>query len=282
MAKNSKEAYGATGESKVLMLDPEKVKIVTDKKHPLYDERVNLPVSEALVKNIMVHGVLEPVIIRKNPENGDVEIVAGRQRTKACREANKRLDKEGSEKIMLPATVRRGDEVSLVGVMASENEIREGDSPLVRAEKMQRLLNMGKTEDEVGVYFGCGKATVKNSLAVLECTAPVRKAVDDGQINVTAAYGLAKLEPEEQKKTLEKMIAAGASANGKRGKSRAQKAAKAEATGKTIMVSKKEIVEYRADLMKNCNDHDFKTNALLMLDFVLGKRGRPKFPKAED
>src|SRR5271170_1884198 len=219
MAKNSAEAYGAAGKTNLLLLDPESVKLVTDKKHPLYDERVNLPISESLVKNIMVHGVLEPIIIRKNPENGDGEVVAGRQRTKATREANKRLDKEGREKIMLPATVRRGEEAGLVGIMASENAIREGDSPTDRAEKMQRLLNMGKTEDEVGVYFGVTKATVKNSLTVLECSAPVRKAVDDGQINVTAAYTLGKLEPEKQKAALEKMIAAGAGAKGKRGKS---------------------------------------------------------------
>lgn len=278
MGKNSTDVYGAAGKTNVLLLEPEKLKLITDEDHPLYDERVHLPVDDSLVKNIMVNGVIEPIVIRKNTENGDIEVVVGRQRTKATIEANKRLDKAGLEKILIPATVRRGEDAALAGVMVSENEIRKGDSPIIRAKKMNRLIAMGKSEEEIGVFFGVSKATVKNTVGVLDCCAAVRKAVDDGEINVTAAYGLAKLDAEEQKATLEKMLAAGAGTKGKHAKTRAQKTA----AGKTVAASKNEIIKYRADVMKNCNDHDFKVNALQILDFVLGKRGAPKFPKAEE
>ena len=60
MAKNSIDAYGASGKTNVLMFEPENLHIVTDKAHPLYDERVNLPFDEGMVLNIKELGVLEP------------------------------------------------------------------------------------------------------------------------------------------------------------------------------------------------------------------------------
>ena len=68
MAKNSIDAYGASGKTNVLMFEPEKLHLVTDKTHPLYDERIHLPISEAMVLNIMDQGVLEPIIVWKDPD----------------------------------------------------------------------------------------------------------------------------------------------------------------------------------------------------------------------
>nr|VUD31419.1 Uncharacterised protein [Raoultella sp. NCTC 9187] len=52
MAKNSKDAYGANGKTNVLKFEPEKLHLVTDKAHPLYDERVHLPIDKGMVLNI--------------------------------------------------------------------------------------------------------------------------------------------------------------------------------------------------------------------------------------
>jgi ParB family transcriptional regulator, chromosome partitioning protein len=277
MAKNSTEAYGARGKTNLLMFDPEDVVLVTDEKHPLYDERVHDPLDEAFVLNIMFHGVLEPIIVSKDRESDKVLVVVGRQRTKACREANKRLKLQGLPPILLPGTTRRGDDASLAGVMVSENEIRKDDSPITRSKKMARLLEMGRTEDDLAVIFGCSKSTVKNALAVLDCCAAVRSAVDDGKINVTAAYRLSKLDADDQKKTVDKMIAAGDGVKGKRQKSRAQKEA---ASGKSQGPSKKEIAEYRSDIAQRCADEEYRKAVLPVLDYVLGNRATaPKFSK---
>lgn len=95
MAKNSKEAYGASGKTNVLMFEPENLHLVTDKTHPLYDERIHLPLHEPTVLSIMKLGVLEPIIIWKDPETGRSCVVEGRQRVKNTLEANKRLREEG-------------------------------------------------------------------------------------------------------------------------------------------------------------------------------------------
>lgn len=278
MAKDSKDAYGAAGKTNLLMFEPEKLTLVTDETHPLYDERVHLPIDEKLVKNIMYQGVIEPIVVYKDPEDGKVLVAVGRQRTKATIEANKRLKARGEAPIMIPATVRRGDGVSLASVMVSENEIRQDDSPITRAKKMQRLLEMGRTEEDLAVIFGCEKATVKNTLALLECSAVVRNAVDDGKINVTAAYKLAKLPADEQKATVEKMIKAGDGAKTKHQKSRAQK----EAAGIVKGPSKKELAELRSDIAQRCADEDYRKAVLPILDFVLGTRKTaPRFEKEE-
>ena len=85
MAKNSIDAYGASGKSNVLFFEPENLHLVTDTTHPLYDERVHLPLNEAVILNIMELGVLEPIIVWKDPETGKTCVVAGRQRVRTLR-----------------------------------------------------------------------------------------------------------------------------------------------------------------------------------------------------
>lgn len=237
MSKNSKDAYGAEGKSNVLSFDPDNLVLVTDEASPLYDERVHLPVSEPLVLNIMHHGVLEPVLVTKNPESGETEVVVGRQRVKAAREANKRLSAQGLQTVLVPGIVRRGSPAALAAVMVSENECREDDTAMGRAKKMERLMGFGYAEERLPTVFGCSASTVKNTLALLECSAAVRTAVEKGDITVTHAYKLSKLEPAEQKAKVAELVAAGAGSTGK-AKARKQKAVVAKGPA---MRSKREI-----------------------------------------
>lgn len=119
--KDSRAALGADGKKDVLLFDPENLTLVEDGASVLYDERIKLPTSEALVLNIMTYGVIEPIVVRKNPETGAPEVVAGRQRVKACREANRRLKASGCEVHRIAAIVKRGDPAALMGVMVSES-----------------------------------------------------------------------------------------------------------------------------------------------------------------
>lgn len=214
MAKNSTEAYGAEGKTNVLMFDPEKLSLVVDATSPLYDPRVHLPPDEAMVLNIMHQGVFQPIIVAKNPETGAAEVVAGRQRVKAAREANVRLRAKGCEPILVPGVIRRGGGADLAGVMVGENELRRDDTPLGRAEKMRRLSDLGRTEDMLAVLFGCNAQTVRNTLALLDCCAAVKSAVEAKKINVGHALKLSKLEVSEQREKLGELLEAGAGLNG--------------------------------------------------------------------
>jgi ParB family chromosome partitioning protein len=230
MAKNSVEAYGAAGKSNVLSFDPDALVLVTDKSSPLYNPRVDDPIDPARVKNVKRHGVIEPVIVTKNVETGKTEVVAGRQRVKWARAANAELREEGKPLLMVPAivrTFRKGDPGSLTEIMIAENENRAGDTPIVRAEKMARLVEFGRSPDLIAIVFGCSEQTVKATLSLLECTTAVQNAVEKGEVNVGHALKLAKLPPEEQRGKLNDLKAAGNGASG-HAKARAQRAVVSE------------------------------------------------------
>jgi len=231
MAKNSIEAYGASGKSNVLFFDPDVLSLVTDEAHPLYDSRVHLPLDENMVRNIDYQGVIQPIEVSKNVETGEIEVVGGRQRVKNAREANRRRRERGEDIRLVPAIVRKvgiGQRaLVLSAAMASENAIRQQETPISRAEKMARQLSMGRTEEDVAIIFGCSAATVRASLQLLDCCAAVQKAVDAGQVNVSHAKQLAKLSVDEQREKVKELIAAGSSTKG-HSRARAQRAVMGE------------------------------------------------------
>lgn len=75
--------------------------------------------------NIMDRGVLEPIIVWKDPESGLSCVVDGRQRVRHTLEANKRLSNEGKEPLQVPAVTKRGSAIRMAQAMVSANEIRQ-------------------------------------------------------------------------------------------------------------------------------------------------------------
>lgn len=164
--------------------------------HALWDERIKLPISEPLVKNIMSQGVLEPVLVQKDGDR--VVVIAGRQRVRCAREANKRLGSQGCETLEVPVMVKRGPEDQMLGVMVSENELRQDDVFTARARKLTSLLALGKSEADCAVLFGVSTQTISNWLSLCEVSAPVRAALDAGKLSATAALKIGKLPKGEQ------------------------------------------------------------------------------------
>lgn len=240
MAKNSIDAYGASGKTNVLMFEPENLHLVTDKTHLLYDERINLPIDEGMVMNIKELGVLEPIIVWKDPETGLTCVVVGRQRVKHTLEANKLLLKEGKDPLLVPGVVKRGSANQMAKYMVSENEIRRPDTPLGRAKKMSDALDRGLDEDDIAVLFGCSVQTVRATLSLLDATQAVREAVESGTVTVTQARQLGTLPPEEQRAKVAEIEQATAGTTGHE-KARRQRAVLGET--KSRLKSRKEIIK---------------------------------------
>lgn len=228
MSKTAVEAPRGT----IFKLEPEKLILVTDRDNPLFDERVLLQPSEAMVQNIMWQGVIETVGITK-----DLEVIYGRQRVKAARIANERLKKQGKELIRVKCEVVRGEGKDLFSMCVSENEHREDDSPIAKACKANRMMQLGASTEEVCVAFGVTKQAIRNWLAILELSSVIKKAIDDGEITATAALELGKLPKEEQKAKLDEMKSQG----GRVTTERARRAASSEDSApKQRMRSRKE------------------------------------------
>lgn len=238
MAKNSVDVYGAVGKTNTLFFTPESLMLISDPNHPLYDERIYLPLDEAMVLNIMAQGVLEPIIIWKDPESGATCVVDGRQRVRHAIEANRRLVARGEEPITVPGVVRRGSAVKMAQAMVSANEIRRADTPLGRAKKMAALQERGHDDDDLALVFGCSTATVRATLSLLDSPASVQQAVEAGQITVTHARQLAALPADEQRAKVEELIQAG---TGVRPHERSRKQRAVMANDKPRLRTRKEI-----------------------------------------
>ncbi len=171
--------------------------------HPLWDERAAREVDEAMVCNIMVYGVIEPVTVVRDGDGFNV--VDGRGRVMAAREANKRLKKQGSKELRIPVLMRDGDDSRLFGVMVSANEHRRADDVLVKAQKAGRMLDFDATEEEVANAFGVTVATVRGWKLLLSASPRVQKAITAGAISSTAATALARLPRDKQDEQLSKL-----------------------------------------------------------------------------
>ncbi|PRD14017.1 ParB/RepB/Spo0J family partition protein [Pantoea coffeiphila] len=214
MAKNSTEAYGASGKTNVLNFQPEALHLIDDPAHPLYDERIHLPLSEAMVLNIMEYGVLEPIIVWKDPETGKTCVVDGRQRVRHALEANIRQVKQGKDLLLVPGVAKRGSAVRMSNYMVSANEIRQADTPLGRAKKMAALLDRNHDEEDLALMFGCSVKTVQATLTLLDCTQVVQDAVEAGKVNVTQARLLSVMPPEAQREKVKELAQVGEEATG--------------------------------------------------------------------
>lgn len=161
-------------------------------------------VPESMILNVKKFGILMPVKVRKD---GDYYIaVDGRGRILAAREANKRLAEEGNPLIKVPATLERGNDDHVLGVMISANEHRQDDTPMGRARKLQKLLARGYSEEEAAVTFGVELQTIKTWIPLLDLDDSVQKAIDDGKISAFAATPLAVLPRKEQKAQLAELV----------------------------------------------------------------------------
>jgi ParB family chromosome partitioning protein len=209
--------------------------------HQLWDERVKLPLDEAMVLNIMALGVREPVVVVVQGKGDDrvAAVVDGRQRVRHAREANKRLVKRGEPPLLIPVIAEKGmsdQEQTLLA--ASLNEIRQSDPVMTKAAKAARMKARGSSFSEIALAFGVTEQTVGLWVNINSLTDTVKKAVSDGRIKPTAAGALASLKPEEQKTALAELLAEAAATGEKPTVDKAKDKVKGKkAGGMTLVVS---------------------------------------------
>jgi ParB family transcriptional regulator, chromosome partitioning protein len=275
-SKNSEATYNAEGRTNLLLFDPDKLTLVTDEAHPLYDPRVHDPVDEAMVRSIMFKGVVEPIIAWRDPESGKTCVVDGRGRVKNAKEANKRLRAQGEAVKLVPAIIGRGKPEAVMGIMVVANEGRREPSPLGRAKMAQRLVEAGYTDDQTSALLHCSKTTLKNYLSIFECTSAVQKAIEKGEITPNYAYSLSKLEPKAQREKLDKLVKAAAGETNKRRRGRKMLDAEAGVKGTSSKMRSRRDVEVALEQAKRSAASDADSDRLIgaiaraTLEWVLG------------
>jgi ParB family chromosome partitioning protein len=190
-------------------MDPDALVIIgldteDDETHPLWDARINLPIDESLVRNILVYGIQMPVLIRQ--EAGKAYVIDGRQRVRAAREAASRQSAAGEAPVRVPVRKVQGEDGRVVGIMVSANELRQGDDILVRAQKAARLMDLRGDIDEVAIAFGRTVTAIRNWFSLLEADPVVHTAVREGRVSASAAIELSRMPREMQGEGLEKLL----------------------------------------------------------------------------
>lgn len=177
--------------------------------HPLYDERIKLPLDEGLVLSIMSQGVLKPILVRKNGHF--IDVLAGRQRTRAAREANRRIaekigiaDPDDSEDPLLhrlPLLLKSADGNDAVSMGAAENIHVQSDA-LTLARQAKRMLDRGLAVETVAISMGKSAETVYAWQKLLGLGEKMQAAVERGVLKPSAAVQYADMAIEEQEKLI--------------------------------------------------------------------------------
>lgn len=205
--------------------DDKRLVIVTDPKDPLYDVRGTWAPTEEMILSVGTYGVQETILVRKRDDK--LIVVDGRQRVNSSRKWNTPAyyKKHKGEKITkIPAMVVTVSEDMCVGIQATCN-IHLPESTGSRLEKLEGLINLGRTDDQAAVALGVKPSWIKQAKIALEkCSRSVLSKLRKDDINLSVAVQIAALSQAEQGEKLAEMIKAG----GKVTVERAKKAAKRE------------------------------------------------------
>jgi ParB family chromosome partitioning protein len=173
--------------------------------------RASLPVDESMVINVLKYGIIQPVRCISTGKGETLQrlVIAGRQRVKAARVANERLEKEGSTlRIMVPVMFESGsDEARTFGVRISENEIRRDDSLLIKASNaVDMATRFGCSRAEIADTFGVSQATISQWFKLNTLAKPVKDAVAQGLLTASGALQLAELPLDKQASKLAEIM----------------------------------------------------------------------------
>ena len=138
-----------------------------------------------LAESIRSLGLLQPVVVRPDPEGGYF-LVAGERRWRAARRA-------GLHRI--PAVIRTSDDREWLTAALVENLQRADLNPLEEAAAFQQLLeDFGLTHEEVGRRVGRSRAAITNSIRLLGLPASIQARLASGELSAGHARALAAIE----------------------------------------------------------------------------------------
>lgn len=150
-----------------------------------------------LTDSIKEHGIIQPLIVRKN--GNKYEIVAGERRWRAAKNAKLKT---------VPVIVREYDNAKMAEIALVENIQRHDLNAIEEAEGIKRLMNeFGLNQEQAAKKIGRSRSAVTNILRLLNLPAGVRQAVSRETLTMGQVRPLLSLEDEKQQEMLGEIIA---------------------------------------------------------------------------
>lgn len=136
-----------------------------------------------LAISIRENGVLQPIIVRHNPQdNAQYQILAGERRWRAAQQA---------QLTEIPAIVRKYDDETMMQAAILENLQRENLSPLEEAQSYRTMIDtLHLTQEQVANRLGKARSVVANFLRLLNLPDEVKDLLDAGELSMGQARTL--------------------------------------------------------------------------------------------
>ncbi len=152
---------------------------------------------EELINSIKEYGIIQPLILTRL-DNREYQIVAGERRWRAAKFLEFRT---------VPALVRSIKENEKLAISLLENIQRKDLNPMEKAKGYQRLIEeFDLTQEQVAKKMGKARASIANTLRILNLPEEIQKAIEEEKIGEGHAKALLSAENEEKQKLLLKRI----------------------------------------------------------------------------
>lgn len=166
-------------------------KIVTNAYQPRteFDEAALAELTES----VLVHGVLQPIMVRPRG-GGRYELIAGERRFRAAQQA-------GLTKI--PAVIREMTDEESLTVALIENIQREDLNAMEAARGYRQLLDQfGMTQAELARQIGKSPSTIAYALSLLKLSPEMQESISSGKLSMEHGKVLLSVASSERRLSL--------------------------------------------------------------------------------
>ena len=152
---------------------------------------------EELAESIRIHGVLQPLTVRRL-SSGYYQIIAGERRWRAAKLAGLRE---------VPVVIIEADDRKAMELALIENLQREDLNPMEEAEGFRALMDSyGMTQEQAAQQVGKSRSAVANALRLLSLPASLRAMVEDGRLSAGHARALLPLGEKLQEQAARQVV----------------------------------------------------------------------------
>ena len=155
-----------------------------------------------LKASIIEHGVLQPIIVRRQGDR--YQIIAGERRFRAA---------EGAGLAEVPVVLRDATDDEMLELALVENLQREDLDPIEKAVSFKAYLaRSGKTQEIAAIRLGLDRSTIANMIRLLELPEEVKAMVRSGLVPMGHARAILSLDsPKRQVEVAERVAREGLS-----------------------------------------------------------------------
>ena len=140
---------------------------------------------QELSESIKVHGIIQPITVRKLTRN-QYQLIAGERRFHAARKAGLKT---------IPAYVRSADDQQMLEMALIENIQRENLNPIEISLSYQRLISeCNLKQEELGDRVGKNRSTVTNYLRLLKLPPDIQIALRDNRLSMGHARAIINVD----------------------------------------------------------------------------------------